>query len=177
MGNVATKLAVNNTPKAPATQTAGAAGFGSLRRQMERLFDDFDRGFFNWPARLPTFDFAPFGERGTGVAMPAVDIVEKDKAYEITAELPGLDEKAISVSLANGTLSIKGEKSEEKEEKEKDYYLSERRYGAFERAFRVPEGVDTAKIDANFRNGVLTVTLPKTAEAQKPEKTIAVKAA
>lgn len=176
MGNVATKLSVNKAEPAVAGAATRVPAVGSLRRQIERLFDDFDRDFFNWPARLPSFDFAPFGERNGMLAMPAVDIVEKPNAYEITAELPGLDEKAIKVSLANGTLSIKGEKTEEKEEKEKDYYLSERRFGSFERAFRVPEGVEVDKIDANFKNGVLTVTLPKTAAAQQPEKKIAVKA-
>ena len=72
-------------------------------------------------------------------------------------------------------LTIKGEKKEEKEEKQKDYYLSERRYGSFQRSFALPEGVDTDKIEANFAKGVLTVKLPKTAEAQKAEKKITVK--
>jgi HSP20 family protein len=104
-------------------------------------------------------------------------VVNKEKAYEITAELPGMDESNIDVKVSDGTLTIKGEKKEEKEEKEKDYYLSERRYGSFQRAFAVPDGVDTDKIDAQFKNGVLTVTLPKTAEAQKSEKKIAIKKA
>ena len=88
-----------------------------------------------------------------------------------------MDEKNIEVSVANGALTIRGEKQEEKEEKEKDYYLRERSYGSFERCFRVPEGVDANKIEANFKKGVLTVTLPKTVEAQQPEKKIAIKAA
>ncbi|WP_425482712.1 Hsp20/alpha crystallin family protein [Chelativorans xinjiangense] len=107
---------------------------------------------------------------------PAMDLAEKDNAYEISAELPGLDEKNIEIKLSNGTLTIKGEKTEEKEEREKEYYLSERRYGSFHRSFRVPEGVDTDKIDARFAKGVLTVTLPKSAEAKKNEKKISVKA-
>jgi HSP20 family protein len=119
----------------------------------------------------------PFWRRElTWGAAPAVDIAESDKAYEITAELPGLDEKNIEVKLANGALTIKGEKQEEKEEKKKDYYLHERHFGSFERCFRVPEGVDADKIEASFKKGVLTVTLPKTPEAQKAEKKIAVKA-
>jgi HSP20 family protein len=88
-----------------------------------------------------------------------------------------MDEKNIDIKLSNGTLTIKGEKKEEKEEREKDYYLSERRNGAFMRSFQVPEGVDPAKIEATFAKGVLTLKLPKTAEAQKSEKTIAIKAA
>jgi HSP20 family protein len=88
-----------------------------------------------------------------------------------------MDEKDIAVKLSNGTLTIKGEKHEEKEEKKKDYYLSERRYGSFQRSFTVPDGVDEDKIEAAFKNGVLTVSLPKTPEAQKKEKQIAIKKA
>jgi HSP20 family protein len=99
------------------------------------------------------------------------------EAYEITAELPGLDEKNIEVKLANGVLSIKGEKREEKEEKRKDYYRRERSFGSFEPSFQVPEGIDTDKIAASFKNGILSVTLPKSAEAQKQAKRIEVKGA
>ncbi len=108
-------------------------------------------------------------------AVPAVDVAETDKAYEITAELPGLDEKNIEVKLANRVLSIKGEKQEEKEEKEKDYYRRERSFGSFERSFHVPDDVQEEKIEASFKNGVLSVTLPKSAEAQKQAKKIEVK--
>jgi HSP20 family protein len=83
----------------------------------------------------------------------------------------------VEVVAANGVLTIKGEKKEEKEEKKKDYYLSERRYGSFERRLQIPEEVDADKIEAAFKKGVLTVTLPKKAEAQKPAKKIEVKAA
>ena len=109
--------------------------------------------------------------------MPAVDVAETDKAYEITAELPGLEEKNIEVKLANGVLSIKGEKQEEKEEKQKDYYRRERSFGSFERSFQVPDHVDDDKIEASFKNGILSVTLPKSAEAQKQAKKIEVKGA
>jgi HSP20 family protein len=107
--------------------------------------------------------------------MPAVDVAETDKAYEITAELPGLEEKNIEVKLANGVLSIKGEKQEEKEEKEKDYYRRERSFGSFERSFQVPDDVEENEIEASFKNGVLSVTLPKSAAAQKQAKKIEVK--
>jgi HSP20 family protein len=91
--------------------------------------------------------------------------------------LPGLDEKNIEVKFADGVLTIKGEKQEEKEEKKKDYYLHERSFGSFHRALQVPAEVDTDKIEATFKKGVLTVTLPKPAEAQKAEKKITVRAA
>ena len=79
-------------------------------------------------------------------------------------------------SSSNGILTIKGEKKDEKEEREKEYYLSERRYGSFQRTFRVPEAVDFEKIDASFKKGVLTVTLPKSPTAKQNEKQINVKA-
>jgi HSP20 family protein len=100
-----------------------------------------------------------------------------EKAYELTAELPGIEEKNVDVKVANGVLTIKGEKQEEKEEKKKDYYLRERHFGSFERSFQVPDGVDNDKIEASFKKGVLTVTLPKKPEAQKAVKTIDIKAA
>ncbi len=107
--------------------------------------------------------------------MPAVDFVERDNAFEVHADLPGLDEKNIEVKVAGGVLTIKGQKEENKEEKKEDFHLRERRVGSFERALRIPDGVDTDKIEAAFKKGVLTVTLPKTAEAQKPVKKIEVK--
>ena len=102
------------------------------------------------------------------------DVCEREKEYEITAELPGMDASNIDVKLANGVLTIKGEKKEDKEEKEKDYYLSERRFGSFQRSFELPEGIDEDKIQASFEMGVLTLKLPKGAEAQKPEKKISI---
>lgn len=119
----------------------------------------------------------PFSRRESSWSItPAVDISENEKEYEITAELPGLDEKDIEVALANGGLTIKGEKQEEKEEKKKDYYLHERHFGSFQRYFPLPEDVDGDKIEARFKKGVLIVTLPKKPEAQKQVKKIAVKA-
>ena len=104
-----------------------------------------------------------------------MDFVEKDNAYEVHADLPGMDEKDIEVKIANGVMTIKGQKEENKEEKKEDFHLRERRFGSFERALKVPDTVDTDKIEASFKKGVLTVSLPKTAEAQKPIKKIEVK--
>ncbi len=152
--------------------------FEGLRREIDSLFDDFfDGGIWRSPFRRSFFDVEPFRRvKAALAAVPAVDITETEKAYEIAAELPGMDEKNIEVKLSDGTLTIKGEKQEEREEKKKDYYLQERSFGSFQRTFQVPDGVDTDKIEASFKKGVLTVTLPKTAEAQKAEKKIAVKA-
>jgi HSP20 family protein len=171
-----TKLPVTKKTSEPTFLPEAWRPFEALRREVDRLFEDFGRDDF-W--RRPFRSLAGF-EKSLAkklIASPAVDVSESDKAYEITAELPGLDEKNIEVSVANGGLTIKGEKNEEKEQTQKDYYVSERSYGSFERHFGLPEGVDPDKIEASFKNGVLKVTLPKTAEAQKPAKQIQVKAA
>jgi HSP20 family protein len=179
MVEVATKVPVKNDPKAGAQLPGEWGAFDSLRRQVDRLFHDFERGWDVWrPTGRSVFDLAPaWPTEMTWGTVPAVDVAEKDKAYEVTAELPGMDEKNVEVKVSNGVLTIKGEKKDEKEEKRKGYYYSERRFGSFQRSFRVPEGVDADKIEASFKNGVLTVNLPKTADAQKQEKKIAVKAA
>ena len=111
------------------------------------------------------------------VALHNVRFGSKRWGNELTAELPGMDEKNLEVKVADGNLIIKGEKQEEKEEKKKDYYMRERSFGSFERRFELPEGVDADKIEASFKKGVLTLTLPKKPEAQKPAKKIEVKAA
>ena len=151
--------------------------FESLREEIDRLFDDFGRGFWRPFGRSLLAEEPLFRRELAFPTTPAVDLVESEKAYEITAELPGMDEKNIEVKVADGTLTIKGEKQEEKEEKKKDYYLRERSFGSFERSFGIPEGVDADKIEASFKKGVLTLTLPKKPEAQKPAKKIDVKAA
>jgi len=151
--------------------------FENLREEIDRLFDDFGRGFWR-PFGRSLLAEEPLVRRELAFpTSPAVDVVESEKAYEITAELPGMDEKNIDVKVADGTLTIKGEKQEEKEEKKKDYYLRERSFGSFERSFAIPEGVDADKIEASFKKGVLTLTLPKKPEAQKPAKKIDIKAA
>ncbi len=151
--------------------------FESLRHQVDRLFDDFNKGFVRSPFAGSIFSAEPFWRHEmTSGAVPAVNIVDTDKAYEITAELPGLDEKDIELKLDDGVLTIKGEKTESKEEKKKDYFVSERRFGSFQRSFRVPEAVDSDKIDAHFAKGVLTVTLPKGVQAVKKERKIPISA-
>ena len=152
--------------------------FKSLRREVDRLFDDFGTEFWRSPFRRSLFEMEPVFRREFQVGpAPAVDIVEKDNAYEVTADLPGFDEKNIEVELQNGSLCIKGERKSEKEETKKDFHLTEREFGSFERRFTLPEGVDADKIEASLKKGVLTVTVPKKPEAQKPAKKIAVKAA
>jgi len=163
----ATKLPVK-TEKSSVVAPQHWRPFERLRRDIDHLFEDFGGDFWRAPFRQM--------ERAFG-AMPAVDVCETDGGYEFTAELPGMDEKNIEVKLANHTLTIKGEKRDEKEETKKDYYMRERSFGSFQRSFTLPEGVDTDKVEATFNKGILTVTVPKTAKAKKAEKKITVKAA
>ncbi|WP_291863847.1 Hsp20/alpha crystallin family protein [Bradyrhizobium sp.] len=137
--------------------------FVALHREMNRMFDDVFRGF----------DLAPFGPTpaSNGFGWPQIDIDETDKEVRITAELPGLDEKDVSLEMSNGVLSICGEKKSESEDKARR--LSERYYGRFER--RIPlEDVDEDKTSATFKNGVLTITAPKSAEAKANVRRIAI---
>ncbi len=164
--------------KTPAPRESLPDTWRSFRNEIDRLFDRFDSGF-QLPSMRRMFDLEPFWRYETSFDfnVPVADVTEDDKAYKITAEMPGLDEKSIEVSLSGDQLILKGEKRQEKEEKDKNHYLSERCYGSFHRSFRLPDGIDQDKIAANFAKGVLTVTLPKTAEAQKRQKKIEVKAA
>jgi HSP20 family protein len=135
----------------------------------ERMNDMFDR-FFN------EVSLAPFGGWGNeGTFQPRIDVGETETEIKISAELPGLDEKDIEVSLAHDMLTISGEKKEEKEDKGKNYYRIERSYGSFRRSLRLPTEVEQDKVDATFKNGVLTITLPKTPEAQQSTKKITIK--
>jgi HSP20 family protein len=172
MAEAATKLPVKTEPSSTASSTRVQEWrpFETLRNQVDRLFRDFEHGFLQSPFYR---DIDTFWRRDLRFPMtPAVDVVEKDNAFELTAELPGLDAKDIELSLSDDVLTIKGDKSEEKEEKTKDRYVSERRYGSFRRSLQLPSSIDPAKIEANYKSGVLTVSLPKSAEARKKQTVI-----
>lgn len=177
MANEESKVQVQQDKETP--KSAAVSPFwepiDNLRREVDKVFENFGETF-GWRRRPAAGLELSWPPKMTWGLSPAVDIAEKDKEYQVTAELPGLEEADVDVSVSNGLLTIKGEKKEEKEEKEKDYYLCERRYGSFQRSFSVPEGVDTDKIAATFKKGILTVTLPKTAEARNNKKKIPVKA-
>lgn len=160
--------------KAAPAETSVPDVWRSFRSEMDRLFDRF-----SFPSLRRMFDMEPAWRPLSTFTFsaPAVDLSEDDKAYKITAELPGLDAKDVDVSVSDGRLVLKGEKRQEKEEKDKNYYFSERTYGSFQRAFELPASIDRDKIAADFAKGVLTITLPKTAEAQKQSKKIEVKSA
>jgi HSP20 family protein len=139
--------------------------FLSLHREINRLFDDTLRGW-SGPAA---------GNGGTFVA-PSIDVKETEAAVEITAELPGVDEKDVEVHLAEGVLTIRGEKKSERESKDEKagYHLTERSYGSFSRSFELPYPVEPDKVSASFERGVLKVTLPKPPEAEKRARKIPV---
>ena len=168
-----TTVDIKKTAPAPAAASTPDA-WRSFRHEMERLFDRF--GF---PSMRRMFEAEPAWrwETSFGIAAPAVDVSEDDKAYKITAELPGLEPKDIELTVTGDMLVLKGEKRQEKEEKDKNYYVSERSYGAFQRSFEMPDGTDRDNLTADFSKGVLTITLPKTPAAQKQTKKIEVKAA
>ncbi|MBX5135346.1 Hsp20/alpha crystallin family protein [Rhizobium lentis] len=170
----ATKLAVKNEDKP--VQSAGIwSPFEALRSEIDRLFDGFVPS--PWRSSDRSIFARGFPSLSGWAAAPAVDVIEKDDAFEITAEMPGLDQKNIEVTLSNSYLTIRGEKQEEKEDKQKEYHVSERRYGSFQRTFQIPDGVDANKVDATFTNGVLKVRLPKSADAKKNERKVEIKVA
>jgi HSP20 family protein len=170
-----TPVEVKKTAPAP---SGPPDAWRSLRTEMDRLFDRFAGGW-GMPSLRRMFDVEPAlrYESSFTVPSPAVDVTEDDAGYKVMAELPGMSEKEIEVVVSGDTLTLKGEKRQEKEQKDKNYYVSERSYGSFQRSFFVPEGVDRDKIAADFSKGVLTITMPKTAKAVEQQKKIEVKAA
>jgi HSP20 family protein len=160
--------------KTAPTQTNVPDVWNSFRGEMDRLFDRF--GF---PSLRRVFDMEPSWRPASsfGFSAPAIDMSEDDKTYKISAELPGIDADDIDVSLSGDTLVLKGEKRQEKVQKDKNYHFSERSYGSFQRSFQLPTSIDRDRVAADFSNGVLTITLPKTAEAQKPQKKIEIRSA
>src|SRR5256885_10878365 len=148
-----------------ANRERAASPLSSLHQEMDRVFDDF---FGDW-------SLAPFRGLEAGTFVPRVELKEDDKQIQVTAELPGVDEKDVRVSAADDVLIIEGEKKSETEEKEKGFYRSERYYGSFRRELALPSGIDMDKADASFKNGILKLTLPKTEQAQKTAKSIPIK--
>ena len=133
--------------------------FSSLQREINRTFEDF----------------LGFGSEGITTFRPSIDVNETDEAYEVTAELPGMEKKDITVTVENGLVTLRGEKRVDREEKKKNYHFTERSYGSFQRALRLPGEVDADKINAHFERGVLHVLLPKTAETRRNVRRIEVK--
>ena len=138
-----------------------APPLGWLRTELDRLFDDFapSRSLFNFGALSP---------------VPALELASGDKEYRLTAELPGLSDADVEISVSDGILTLKGEKREAEEHKDDGYLMSERRYGKFERRLSLPDDVDSDRIEAVFTKGVLTVTLPKSEQPHDHTRKIAI---
>ncbi len=173
--SVVVKKTVGDTPaKTSVPARAHPHPLLGLREEIDRLFDDFFAAPFG---RL--VDLEPFRRVGVfpslGDMTPQVDVRETDTAIEISAELPGMDEKDIEVTIADGVLSLKGEKKVERKQDEGDWHLTERRHGAFHRTFRLPDTVDEEHINARFDKGILMLELPKTAKPAKEARKIEVK--
>jgi HSP20 family protein len=156
----------------PAAGGAPAAWnpWGNLHEELDRMMSGFFGG-----SRLPTrlFDFEPLPRlRFDGALAPRVDVSETEQAIELSAELPGMEEKDVELVVQDDVLTIRGEKKFEKEEKKKNYHMVERQYGSFQRSFTLPDIVDSAKIAAKFEKGVLTITMPKTAKAKEKTRKI-----
>ncbi len=156
---------MNDQTPAP-VKAAHETPLGWLRTEIDRLFDDFGR-----PGRsILNFNLSGFAPA------PALEMAEKDKEYRLTAELPGMKEDDVEISIADGMLTLSGEKREEEERKDQGFLLSERRYGAFERRIALPADVDADAVTAEFNKGVLTIALPKDAGAAKGVRKIAITA-
>jgi HSP20 family protein len=142
----------------------GRDPFASFRREMDRLFDDFLS-----PAEARSF--APAADD----RFPSLDVEETDQSYVVTAEVPGLDEKDIQLALRDNMLEISGEKRQERKEEKHGRAYAERFYGRFQRMVPLDAEVDADKAQAKFKNGVLTVTLPKNAKAQEKSHRIEIR--
>jgi HSP20 family protein len=138
--------------------------FSAMRSEMDRVFDRFHHG---WPG-LPNL----FSTSDPGMALPSMDLKDTGKAIVIEAELPGVDEKDVTLTMKDGILTIKGEKRDSKEEKGENRYLMERSYGNFVRSIQLPDSIDEGKVEARFDKGVLTITAEKRPDALKAEKRI-----
>ena len=148
-------------------QPEHANPFHQMRSEIDRLFDSFlTNGLTGLPRLAPVF--------GDGQVMPKVEVRESAKELVIDAELPGLKEEDVDVTLRDGVLRITGEKRAESEKDDDDYHIRERSYGQYSRAFRLPDTVDAEKIEASLRNGVLHITVPKRPDAVRAEKKIAI---
>ena len=145
--------------RSPAQRRENGDPFTQLQRRMNGLFDDF--------LGRPSTDLWNGAE-----FLPQVEVTETGKEVRVTAELPGLEEKDVELTVLDNMLSIKGEKKEEKEEEEHNYYHSERSYGYFHRTIPLPQGIDADNAKAKFKKGVLTVTIPKKPEAQSHRRKI-----
>ncbi len=140
------------------TSARGESPLHSLRSEIETLFDRFVHdpwGLHGWPA---TF------ERLAGV--PRMDLAESEDQFTVSVELPGIDPKNVDINVCDSVLTVRGEKQAEREDKQRNYHFVERQFGSFQRSVQLPASVDPEKVDAAYKNGVLTITIGKRADAR-----------
>jgi len=154
------------------TQTFHPDPFVQIRKEIDRLFDTAFRGF-GFPSMGFGRELTPMAQ--TDWLKPTLDIGASEKKYTISVELPGVDEKEVQLELINDTLKIKGEKKQQKEEKEKNYYRMERSYGSFQRVLSLPEDADQSNIKAVYKNGIMEITIPRKAAPKAEAKQIEIK--
>ena len=146
--------------------------FQTLRKQVDDLFANFT---VSWPHfEIPKIEWPTLAGDGEESSIARFDLSENAKAVKVVADIPGVDEKDVEVLIRDGVLTIKGKKASEKKEEGENYYVSERSFGSFSRAFRMPDGIDDQAIDAKFDKGVLTVTLPKTSKDKSEARRVPV---
>ena len=163
---------VKKTEAGPAYPEGGPRGsLVHLHREIDRLFDN----------AFPGFGLSPFTSdisgplAAAGMLKPQVDIGATDQEYTVTVEVPGVDDKDVRIEVADGTMTIRGEKKHEKEERDKNYYRMERSYGSFQRMLSLPDDADRDNIKARFRKGILTVTIPRKRVSRTDVKQIEIK--
>ncbi len=140
-----------------------STGVREMQRNISRIFDEFladtksgdDTNLFRWN--------------------PAIDVAEKEDRYIIEAEVPGMARDDLKITVSGDMLTLSGEKKQEKEEKKKNYHRSERLYGSFSRSFALPGGISSGRVDASYKEGVLTIVIPKSEESRKKETEIKIK--
>jgi HSP20 family protein len=161
-----------SAPRAPA-QSISRWSFDDMQRQMDRMMRLFDDTFSGLGfGRMESWPRMPVARDAPGTTRPAINVTESQDAYHVSVDLPGMDEKDIELSVANGMLTVKGERNDEQGRTEHDWHVRECRVGRFMRTVRLPDDVNASSIAATFRNGVLDVTVPKRAEARSQETRI-----
>lgn len=148
--------------------TRGSNPIVSFQDEVNKLFSDFfgDLSLPSWARASSGSSFA---------VNPAMDVTENDKEFKVTAELPGMEPKDVQITTSEGYLTIKGEKKEEQKEEREGYFRQERSYGSFQRVVALPDTANFEKAEANFKNGVLTLSIPKKAGAQAKKRKIEIK--
>lgn len=181
-GSVRVSKSKPPTPAKGEESRASSESFGQLFEPLASVRRDIDRFFEHLAPEFPSgIGFDPFRrlssafELGGGDVVPHVEVTEDKKSYEVTAELPGVEEKDVNLSLQDDVLTLSGEKKSEHEEKKEGYHMSERSYGSFRRSFRLPDDVNADRISAKFDKGVMTITLPRVAGAKPKGRSIPIK--